>query len=712
MTVTTNWFDPLPITEYVKINEQSSKDIPDTYPVDKELFGGELDIRSGPILKLVSSLDNGNGYRGSILLVIKTKDVNTAVAPVITYQIGPATKSDPEKDTQPSLSSGEFSSTKFYQVESEGLAFYRYTIDLTLVDFEQKVQYYINGHFKKSFQFYIPSKHESMNVISFSCNGFSLGTDTTKFKSSLWLDVLKKHDTQHYHVMLGGGDQIYSDAVKLHSEYLKKWTTERNPVKKHSLPATTEYIAELEDFYLNHYLGWFGKGFWKGTNGKTLQTMFPLTLSQIPSINIYDDHDIIDGFGSYHDATMRSPVFSAVGNVAYKYYMIFQHHISPEEKLHESDTNWILGSNPGPYIKQKNHSVYTRLGKQIALVGFDCRTERKLKQVVTESTYSIIFKKLKSEITADPNIKHLLVMLGIPIFYPRLVWLEWLLTSTLFLPIRALAEKGVVARGLVNEFDGDVEVLDDLNDHWCSKHHKRERNKLIQDLIQFGSENGVRITILSGDVHLCCVGRIKSKYHHHLNAHKLIGKEEEAEEENKDVTAFPENDPRLIFNIVSSAIINTPPPDAMATLLDKRSSIHHYNKDTDEDVIPLFVNEPTGEPRGNHQFLNKRNWSDLIIAPQSIYKREINPEDPIRKFPQPVKFDNREKLTIHNHNLNEKHPDSRHIKYPLLEDTLVTTIHVEQDTEDFTAPTTDYELLIPSLAGKYKVELAPVKHLH
>lgn len=42
----------------------------------------------------------------------------------------------------------------------------------------------------------------------------------------------------------------------------------------------------------------------------------------------------------------------------------------------------------------------------------------------------------------------------------------------------------------MNEFDGDVEVLDDLNDHWCSKHHKRERNKLIKDLMEFGAKKG------------------------------------------------------------------------------------------------------------------------------------------------------------------------------------------------------------------------------
>ena len=27
----------------------------------------------------------------------------------------------------------------------------------------------------------------------------------------------------------------------------------------------------------------------------------------------------------------------------------------------------------------------------------------------------------------------------------------------------------------------------------------------------------------------------------------------------------------------------------MATLLNKRSGIHHFNRDTDEDIVPLFI---------------------------------------------------------------------------------------------------------------------------
>lgn len=56
-------------------------------------------------------------------------------------------------------------------------------------------------------------------------------------------------------------------------------------------------------------------------------------------------------------------------------------------------------------------------------------------------------------------------IIGIPIAYPRLVWLETILTSRIMGPIKLLARMGMFG-GLVNKFDGGIEILDDLDDHW------------------------------------------------------------------------------------------------------------------------------------------------------------------------------------------------------------------------------------------------------
>lgn len=62
-------------------------------------------------------------------------------------------------------------------------------------------------------------------------------------------------------------------------------------------------------------------------------------------------------------------------------------------------------------------------------------------------------------------------------------------------PIKAVG-KAPMFGNLLNKFDGGVEVLDDLNDHWTAKNHKLERKDLIQDLQDLAAAKSVRITIL------------------------------------------------------------------------------------------------------------------------------------------------------------------------------------------------------------------------
>lgn len=62
-------------------------------------------------------------------------------------------------------------------------------------------------------------------------------------------------------------------------------------------------------------------------------------------------------------------------------------------------------------------------------------------------------------------------------------------------PVKALGRAGMFGH-LVNKFDGSVEILDDLDDHWTAKHHKLERTWLIEDLQDLAAEKSVRVTIL------------------------------------------------------------------------------------------------------------------------------------------------------------------------------------------------------------------------
>ena len=96
----------------------------------------------------------------------------------------------------------------------------------------------------------------------------------------LWRDVMNAHQIKPFHVMIGGGDQIYNDAVMVQTRLFQDWTEIKNPKHKHEAPFTPEMRDELELFYLERYSMWFSQG------------LFGMANSQIPMINMWDDHGI------------------------------------------------------------------------------------------------------------------------------------------------------------------------------------------------------------------------------------------------------------------------------------------------------------------------------------------------------------------------------------------------------------------------------------
>ncbi|QPG74536.1 hypothetical protein FOA43_001866 [Brettanomyces nanus] len=681
---TATWYKALPLKDYQDLVQKAVPEKVNGCPEDPIIGEPGLHVACGPNVRFLGCLENGeNNYRASILIVTKGEDNNI---PKVSYVIGQAEKL---AEVELELSEGQFPGKKIY--EETGFLFFRYTVELTLKDYEQKVKYSINGENRPDFQFFLPSVDQSMNIMSYSCNGFSLGADISTFKGSLWLDVLRRHSESHYHVMLGGGDQIYCDSIKLVSTKFQDWLKHKHIHS--SWKMTSEIRQSLDSYYLNHYMEWFGKGYMKITNGSTLQVLFPVALHQIPQINLYDDHDIIDGFGSYRDSTMSQEMFLGVGNSAFKYYMLFQHHTPPKEES-KLEKSWIEGSSEGgPYIKSISRSVYARLGKEIGFLGLDCRTERTKKQICTAETYKNVFERLEMEMNAGKGqIKHLLVLLGVPICYPRMVWAEAIMESPLLAPIKWMTRKGWILKGLVNEFDGSIELLDDLNDHWCARHHKAERNQLMGRLMKFGANHGVRITILSGDVHLCCLSRFQSKFHRYH-----IVETTRTHEDNVNVATNAAEDPRLILNLISSAIVNTPPPNGMAGLLNRRSKVHRYDTQTDEVMVPLFKHGPEGNRRSNERFLNQRNYSDLILV-KNLSENDKKPFSKVNEgelvYPGPT--DSIEKMN--RQDVDSTDPEK--VAYPFFADSLVATLHVEKNRENTSSETGAYQMLVPPLNGE------------
>jgi hypothetical protein len=60
---------------------------------------------------------------------------------------------------------------------------------------------------------------------------------------------------------------------------------------------------------------------------------------------------------------------------------------------------------------------------------------------------------------------------------------------------------------------------------------------------------------------------------------------------NKSFKLRKDHDFRYMPNIISSAIVNTPPPDMMADVLNRRNKVHHLNRDVSLTHHFLFLTD-------------------------------------------------------------------------------------------------------------------------
>ncbi|CUA67500.1 putative protein YGR266W [Saccharomyces cerevisiae S288c] [Rhizoctonia solani] len=609
----------------------------------------------GPMLKYSRLSEGSTRWHGSVLIVLRAPSESAARQP-----------------DEPTCSmDGSNSRTNPVHLFTErDRVYWRIDLETALGEEEREVHYSIvlAGHSKQDKierAFWVPKIGQTFRIMFFSCNGFVPGAEKQVNGLALWNDVLRLHEKSPLHVMIGGGDQIYSDGVTEPHAPLEPWAQELSPRKRSKIPFPVELRDKVDDWYFQHHCDWFNASPFREAN------------AQIPQINIWDDHDIIDGFGTYKDAWQRAPVFMGIGEIAWKYMSLFQQHLPPStttnqltydpssfnpipslptkhspgtteaapvpsskpqhpdvqkqngtaqdaeqnghanhEKSHRSggtgeevelDPSYVRHPQQGPYIQHRGLSICTSLGEGIVFYGLDCRTDRTRHRICYADTYQAMFDRLDKEVITGKT-KHVLLLLGVPIAYPRLVWAETLMTSKLMAPLRLLHKLFGIGAGLFNDFDGKVELLDDLEDHWAAAVHKAERNTLIQRLQTLSYTKQVRITILSGDVHLAAIGRFFTKAKFNVPQEK---------------------DHRYIVNVISSAITNAPPPEAVGDVLNTRNKLHRLDHHTAENLMDIFEEGVDGSKRRvNKTCYTARNYcvitrADPSAGPEATTAEEI-----------------------------------------------------------------------------------------
>ncbi|KAM0751564.1 hypothetical protein T439DRAFT_324749 [Meredithblackwellia eburnea MCA 4105] len=466
-----------------------------------------------------------------------------------------------------------------YTSLSGGQTFWRFKLEIPLGEMAEEIFYSVNNGPESSF--HVPAFDEHMRWVGHSCNGFSAGVDAASFNGPdpLWRDVLRSHEQKPFHVLIGGGDQLYCDPLTREPE-MQSWISCEDESQKKAHPMTDEMKLALDRFLFNHYCNWFRSG------------AFGEAIKRIPMLNMCDDHDIIDGFGSYPDDLMSSPVFSYIGHRGYFWYLLFQNFIVDDV----DGTNKTPGTHPnksmvfggeGAWIPFPSHNLLAYLGPKVYILLLDTRSERKRNQICSRETYDRVFAAIKG---LPQEVEHLVVLLGVPIAYPRMTALETVMESKLN-PLTMLAKKGALGLGgFVNKFNKDVELLDDMIDHWCAAPHKQERNWFIEQLQQIQLDQRLRISFLSGDVHAAAVSKLHNSKNHDL---------------------APAKDQKFMLQVISSAIVNTPPPPAVLLMVStfgkkRHKTLHHV--DTDETLYHLFEIDTDGSKNKIDTIMGRRNY--------------------------------------------------------------------------------------------------------
>ena len=417
-----------------------------------------------------------------------------------------------------------------------GLTLLRYDLTVPLSDQERRIPYAVDG-LDARWEFTVPSKTLHVRNSYVSCNGFSdpgAMRKLTHKAGSVWEDILTNHDrtlhpdapidkeqlwhlqrghgekVQRFHVLLMGGDQVYFDSLWEDIPELKEWA-DLNREAQITYPVSSALQQRISDYYFNKYCERWLKPARGGWSRDTQERDSADAMARIPTVMMWDDHDIFDGWGSYSPPMQQCQVAQTLFHCAREAFWVFQlqHQLDllPELKPHANFTAvdapqyapvlWSeqLAADPlrlALLDNQPGFSYSVKLGTMPALV-LDLRTERSRKQILSEPTWEAMEKWLvafPSGTDKDkPRANHLLLLSSVPVAHPKLS----------------------AAASLLDTFGSEHVVdsnADDLRDHWSHDDHEPERKRLTRLLIKIAQDKRVRISLLSGDVHVAAWGSL------------------------------------------------------------------------------------------------------------------------------------------------------------------------------------------------------------
>lgn len=346
-------------------------------------------------------------------------------------------------------------------------------------------------------RFALPEPEAALRVAYASCNGTEdepLSGGGELGRNLMWAHLVARHAARPLHLLVLGGDQIYADAL-WKAPSLAAWG-DLPRRRRLRAPFTEAMRREVEAFYLARYAATFGGAEMAGL------------LGGVPTLMMWDDHDIFDGWGSRPAELQACPVFQGLFAVARRAFALIQLGRDP-------DRPWGKGA-PDP------------LGPDAAQLGWagaygpawiavpDLRSERTRRRVLGPAGEGFLARAL-----APPeSLPHLLVVSSVPMVNADLSGVERVLG-----PLQRLVDL----------------YQDDLRDQWMSHAHAGQWRAAMDRLLALASE-GRTVSVASGEIHFAAHG---------------------------SAARMGEREGAVVAQFIASGIAHPPPPRFLARALER-----------------------------------------------------------------------------------------------------------------------------------------------
>lgn len=308
---------------------------------------------------------------------------------------------------------------------------------------------------------------ESLTFGLFSCHMPFKGRNVQNL--NMWESFLELLQDTHASFVVGCGDQVYTDG----DDRVSIWAWLKSRKDEVSKLTNVQQRAVMLSWYRDIFRGYWGY--------ISLRKVF----RSFPNYMIWDDHEIMDGWGSYTEKELSNELDT-----------IWEWE-NPKKNLRLA-RNMFEAAKQAYFEYEHSHNPKTPKGQwdyafkwsRLAFFVFDMRGYRAYNndssksQILGRAQWTRFSKWLKSPAAAASPA--LFIVSPVP-----LVHLSAFIANTLDLPALGLA--------------------DDLRDEWEHKSNHKERNKLLDQVFEFSDTHKKPVIFLSGDVHIGAAFKITRK---------------------------------------------------------------------------------------------------------------------------------------------------------------------------------------------------------